>query len=249
MPRNALILIASVLAACGGAPPETSAPAGPEAAAEDVHRYDIAAETRRLAMTGAPETVYQGTYVFDDERDWFSPNVPVWREAFSELAGQPDLQYLEIGCYEGRSAVWMLENVLTDPTSRLTCIDPYEAHIGEEVKQRFLENVARAAGDPERVKLIQGYSQVEMRKLPLDRFHIIYIDGDHRAGPVLEDAVTAWRLLRQGGLMAFDDYDWELQRPLPDRPQMGVDFFVEAFRGRLEVVHRDYQLIVRKTAS
>ena len=28
--------------------------------------------------------------------------------------------------YEGRSSVWMLENVLTDPTSHLTGIDVFE---------------------------------------------------------------------------------------------------------------------------
>ena len=76
---------------------------------------------------------------------------------------------------------------------------------------------------------------------------VIYIDGDHSAAGVLEDAVLAWRLLRRDGVLIFDDYAWEHQRPPPDRPLMGIDFFVEVFRPQLEIVHRDYQLIVRKT--
>jgi predicted O-methyltransferase YrrM len=142
----------------------------------------------------------------------------------------------------------MLENVLTDPSSSLTCVDPYQEHIGEEVKERFLANVARA-GAADRVTLVRGFSQDKLRELPLDTYHIIYIDGDHRAAPVLEDAVLSWRLLKADGLMVFDDYRWEVTQPPAERPLMAIDFFAETFADRVEVVHRDYQLILRKTRS
>ncbi len=93
---------------------------------------------------------------------------------------------------------------------------------------------------------IAGYSQVELRELPLHSFHIIYIDGDHVARAVLEDAVLSWRLLKAGGLIIFDDYAWEHQREPPFRPLMAIDFFTEVFRGQVEVLHRDYQVILKK---
>ncbi len=90
---------------------------------------------------------------------------------------------------------------------------------------------AQTASGPNRVDVIEGYSQVELRELPLHSFHIIYIDGDHVARAVLEDAVLSWRLLKVGGLIIFDDYAWEHQREPPFRPLMAIDFFTEVFRG------------------
>ncbi len=54
--------------------------------------------------------------------DWFSSHIPHWERLLRPLAGQP-IQALEIGSYEGRSAVWLLQEILTHPESRLTCVD------------------------------------------------------------------------------------------------------------------------------
>ncbi len=140
----------------------------------------------------------------------------------------------------------MLENILTHVTSRLTCIDPFLEHFGGEIsKQRFNSNV-RKAGGANRFNVIVGLSQIELRTLPLESFDVIYVDGDHWAAPVLEDAVLSWRLLKPGGLLIFDDYAWQHDREPPLRPLMALDFFTEVFRPHAEVVHRDYQLILRK---
>jgi hypothetical protein len=34
----------------------------------------------------------------------------------------------EIGCYEGRSSRWYVENVLTGPGAALVCLDIWPAH-------------------------------------------------------------------------------------------------------------------------
>ncbi len=222
--------------------PEPVSPPSVESAA--VNRYEIDVAPKQLAERSAPADAYRKSYQFDAAEDWFSVNIPVWDAALDPFKGRP-VHYLEIGCFEGRSAIWMFENVLTDTGSTLTCIDPYQDHVGQAVKSRFLANIERA-GAADRFKLIVGFSQEELRKLPLDNYDVIYIDGDHRAGPVLEDAVLSWRLLKVNGVMIFDDYGWELSRPAPDRPLMGADFFLEAFRSRFEVIHREYQLILRK---
>jgi hypothetical protein len=59
---------------------------------------------------------------YDFTVDWFSHNVPRWTEQLGAFAGRPDLRFLEIGSFEGRSAVWLLEHVLTHETARL--LDP-----------------------------------------------------------------------------------------------------------------------------
>jgi hypothetical protein len=47
--------------------------------------------------------------------------------------GTPHIQMLDIGSYEGQSTVWYLTNVLTHPTARLTCIDPFDVPGGRKV--------------------------------------------------------------------------------------------------------------------
>jgi hypothetical protein len=66
---------------------------------------------------------YKGKYQFN--QNWFTWNIPVWEVVLSPFKGKPDIQYLEVGLYEGRSALWVLENVLTHPSARLTGIDPF----------------------------------------------------------------------------------------------------------------------------
>ena len=43
------------------------------------------------------------------------------------------------------------------------------------------------------------------------------MDGSHHARDVLQDAVLAWGLLRPGGYMIFDDYEW-VSNVTPDKP-------------------------------
>ena len=66
---------------------------------------------------------YQQPYVFNDDNDWFTHKLPAWEVALKDKVGEPGLNYLEVGVYEGRSVLWMLENVLTDPTSTVTGVD------------------------------------------------------------------------------------------------------------------------------
>jgi len=183
--------------------------------------------------------------------DWFSHALPTWEEVLGPLAGRPDLRYLEIGVYEGRSLLWMLDNVLTHSSARATGIDPF---LDEKSERTFRANLEKS-GHADRVTVIVGFSQAELRKLPLDSFDVVYIDGSHTADDVLADATQGFDLLRVGGLMIFDDYRWtgtpRGRIPLPPelRPQVAINAFVTAYRNRIEVVHRGYQLMLRKRES
>lgn len=220
-------------------------------------RDDIAAAAFRselpavqLASPGPAlpdDQVYRGIYTFT--QNWFTRKIPVWEKTLAAFKGKPGVRYLEIGLYEGRSALWMLENILTDPTSRLTGIDIFEG----ELKDRFFDNLRRSKAE-ERATILIGFSQVEMRKLPLESFDIIYIDGSHATADVLEDAVLSYRLLRPGGVLIFDDYTWSgalYTGPLTrddsgDFPKAAIDRFVQCFGARMTVIHNAYQLVLKK---
>ena len=194
---------------------------------------------------------YLKQYAFSD--DWFSMDIPVWAKVFGPLAGKPDLQYLEIGVYEGRAFFWMLENVLTHPTSRGIGIDIF---IPSQIEQRFLDNVKLSGQEP-RVTTIKGYSQVELRKLSLDSVDIIYVDGSHTADDVLTDAVLAWGLLKNGGFIVFDDFDWDGSyyagpgSHLPDEllPGLAITSFIQTHRNYLDVINLNWQIILRKRSN
>lgn len=189
--------------------------------------------------------VFQHEYEFTT--DWVTSSIPVWEKVLAAFKGKPEVHYLEIGVYEGRSAVWMLENILTHPTARLTGVDPF---LGD-FKHRCFANIERSEAS-EKVELITGYSQVVMRGLPLESYDIIYIDGSHHKDDVLEDAVLSWRLLKEGGLLIFDDYLYGTRPPSTggitptDVPKLAIEPFVQCFDEHLEVIHNFYQLILRK---
>jgi hypothetical protein len=80
-------------------------------------------------------------YVFS--KDWFSGRIPLWEHLMEPYVGKPGLNYLEIGVFEGRSLIWMLENVLTAPTARATAIDIFP----DDLEEQFRENI-RKSGFP-----------------------------------------------------------------------------------------------------
>jgi hypothetical protein len=194
--------------------------------------------------TGTQEA-YQQDYSFTT--DWFSKHIPVWEQVFAAYVGKSELEYLEVGVYEGMSALWMLDNVLTSDTAHLTGIDPF---LGD-YEQRFRENL-ELSGASEKATVIRGFSQLVLRDLTPDSYDIIYIDGSHATKDVLEDAVLCWRLLRKGGILIFDDYLWvglgfhcEFDSAA-DYPKPAIDAFATCFKDEIEVMHNSSQLIIRK---
>lgn len=182
---------------------------------------------------------------YDFSVDMFTFRVlPVWEETLGHLKGKPNINYLEIGVFEGGSAIWMLENILTDPTTKMTCIDIFP----EPLREKFLSNL-RISGFYEKATVIKGPSQVELRYLPLNSFDIIYIDGSHVAKDVLADAVLSWELLKTGGIMIFDDYKWEEKLPAELRPQIAIDSFISAFKNDVEIIYHNDQVILKKLQS
>ena len=103
---------------------------------------------------------------YDFTEDWFSFRAELWARFLSPLAGRPHLHFAEVGVFEGRSTIWLLEHVLTNPSSRIDCIDPFEwiSRHGPvsidmaEVERRFHANIEAAAGG-DRVRLIRARSQ------------------------------------------------------------------------------------------
>lgn len=60
------------------------------------------------------------------------------------------------------------------------------------------------------------------------------------------DAMLSWRSVKPGGIILIDDYLWAPETPPTERPQMAIDFFLESFEGRFEILWKQYQVAIRK---
>lgn len=185
--------------------------------------------------------------------DWVAPHAAAWERDLAHLKGSPGVRGLEIGCFEGQSACWWLDNILTDPTSRLTCVDPFAIPMDSTLLryfEKYFDHNVAASGAGQRVTKLVGSSQVILRTLPPAHFDFVYVDGSHRVGDVLQDAVLAWTVLRPGGTAMFDDYDLvdDVAEGLFARaPGRALDAFVHILGSSATVLRRDWQLILRKS--
>lgn len=177
-------------------------------------------------------------------KDWISNHTELWRRTLEHLKGKPNIQALEIGSYEGRSSLWFLENILTDPRSKITCVDIWAG----TYEKTFDENI-KLYGRPGKVVKIKNRSDVALRQLTAESFDFIYVDGSHMAKDVLFDAVLGWQLLKAGGIMIFDDYNWTGPRSWLIRnhtPKLAIDAFQKVMEPYSELIHSEYQVILRK---
>jgi predicted O-methyltransferase YrrM len=180
--------------------------------------------------------------------------MPVYTNNWFEITGKANFEkyilplkdlncnFLEVGCYEGQTSNWLLDNT----NAKLNVVDTFEG--GQDLPQevdllkRFTENTEKHES---RIWVNVGKSQEVMRS-DMKTYDFIYIDGSHLAGDTLEDAVLAFRLLKKGGIMIFDDYTWGRQLPLREIPAVGIDAFVYVFADQLEVLEKNSQMIIKK---
>jgi len=171
-----------------------------------------------------------------------------WLPFLKEMIGQP-ITVLEIGSFEGMSTVWMLENLLTHPESKILCLDPFEANpefyrgtVGNYLGA-FQENVAPFK---EKVIIIQKRSQLAKQDLEPYRgkLSLAYIDGSHECQDVFYDALLCAYLVKPGGLIIFDDIPF-------DGVRKAVDDFIPQCSSDFEILHKEptQWLFKRKISS
>jgi len=175
--------------------------------------------------------------MFDFTVDWFSANIPIFQQFLSDLRDRP-CRLLEIGTYEGRSAIWLINNIATHPSSRLDTVDASEC-------ARLQHNLATLGSD--KITFHLGPSTEVMRTLTSCAYDFAYIDGNHSTVNVLEDAVHAFRLVKAGGVIGFDDYlkdevDWDQD----GTPKAAIDTFLTIYSKEIELLHQGWQVWVRK---
>lgn len=142
---------------------------------------------------------------------WFSQSaLRPWTKKLLPLAEFP-IFWGEIGCFQGQSAYWALENVLLHPHSKMWICDPWltTRKIDEEGMeanyQLALKNL-KPWIDSGKVTIYRDKSTDRIPRFPNELLDFLYVDGDHLYDGVKFDIEVGWTKLRPGGLMCMDDY-------------------------------------------
>jgi predicted O-methyltransferase YrrM len=201
---------------------------------------------------------------------WFE-NVakPVWLQLIPQIKPK---SILEIGSYEGASACFLIDTLGQDQELEIVCVDTWLGGVEHQaggvahanmnaVERHFDNNLKVACGRAKKqVQLtkIKGQSDLTMAQLlssgKQGYFDLVYIDGSHLAADVLCDAVLGFRLLKTGGVMIFDDYNWHEGLPqgidLMRCPKPAIDAFTSLYWNKIQIISAPlYQIYIQKTAN
>ena len=190
--------------------------------------------------------------------DWFSTSIPQWILAFKKVKTDfsKPIQALEIGSFEGMSALFILENF---PNAQLTCVDTWEGADEHHTKDSsvYIEDFSNVVVNKfdsnlkeyqERLTKYRGTSFDFLTSIDKEiSFDLMYIDGSHDSGDVVFDAFLGFRHLNKGGIMIFDDYFWGAfyKKPL-DNPAGAINAFLKLKKGEYKLIAVYGQLIIQK---
>lgn len=190
-------------------------------------------------------------------QDWMTEKgvTTQWDKFLSPLKGK-EITMLEIGCFEGRSTVWFLENILTNPNSMIDVVDTFEGDtqnvemVGDmsDTYHNFIENTRNYK---EKINIYANYSEGVLPDLTGwagERYDIIYIDGSHKQETVMSDAFYSWKLLKKGGILIFDDYGMQYtdKQGINYEPKIAIDAFYSVYEKHIHKLHVGWQYIIKK---
>lgn len=113
---------------------------------------------------------------------------------FGYAKGMQPKEILEIGMDQGASALALLRGA---QDAKLLSVDIYPCQAGNERVMR--DEVAS------RFTFVEADSREYLKKLPVESFDLIYIDGDHLYDVVKSDLQLAFLLIKKGGVILVDD--------------------------------------------
>lgn len=199
--------------------------------------------------------------------DWWSEHVPSWEkhvaQRFSPDSNNSDrrkmrekrkrcLRFLAAaGTYEGRTLLWMFDNVLGDKGTAVVlddfdCDDDNKSggsRKNPDVRGTFAANTAPFRG---RVKLRPTAALVAMRAAKKEQgaYDVVYIDT-RSSKHAMETAVLAFPLLAPGGVLVFTNYTHSKERDARC-PRRGIDGFIDAYSNDLKVLRNGFHTFLER---
>lgn len=155
---------------------------------------------------------------------------------------------LEIGAYEGAATCYLIDFLGSNRPIEIHSVDVWEDYdYGTKethhlIEPRFDRNVEKAIKNSKnkinffKHKKKSHLALSEMIVNGVDNFDLIYIDASHYGPDVLTDAVLSFKLLKNGGLMIFDDYLWAGDENIVFYPKIAIDAFTTIFSSHIKLI-------------
>jgi len=166
---------------------------------------------------------------------------------------------LQLGVFIGDASVWLLEKILTGSGSILTDVDTWRGAANEPVQEEMnFEDVYNTylykVDDYEKKVSIRRCTTTDylLAQYGPDRplgeyFDFIYVDAHHTSASAFLDCELSWPLLKSGGILAIDDYEW-LHPDGVDihAPKLGIHMFLDRHDGEYKLLAKNQQVWLRK---
>lgn len=177
-------------------------------------------------------------------KDHFSNNISRWETVVRPylMKRGPAVKILDIEPVEGRSSIWILENI---PNSEVIAVS---LTTNKKTKAHLQHNLSRFGN---RAKVVSATDlQEAINQLTSDKeFDLIYIDGGRDARYTMETAVFSFPLLKPRGMMVFDDYTTDHLHASSSCPKPAIDRFADCYARYIKVIHATWQFILLKRSK
>jgi hypothetical protein len=168
-------------------------------------------------------------------------------------AGKPGLRYLQLGCFTGDASVWLCKNVLTGNKSILYDVDTWAGADNEPVQEAmdfddvFQTYLNKTTGMPIEYRRMTTTDYLHLARGRGWDTDFIYVDAHHTSASAFLDCELSWPLLKSGGILAIDDYEWVH----PDgveihAPKLGIHMFLDRHEGEYTELVRNSQVWIQK---
>ena len=171
--------------------------------------------------------------------DYFSINTYYWNKIISKNFKK--FSYLEIGSWEGNSALFILKNYTTD---NVVCVDLWEK--SSEINKNFENFKLNMEEFKNKFSFFRETSDNFFINNK-DKFDIIYIDGSHESIQVYKDINNAWNFLNIGGILICDDYFYgNIYTESGNVPAEAINKFIKE-KGNLKIISvNNSQIFLKK---
>ena len=190
------------------------------------------------------EKIYQNFKSVDITKKWFTNNLYFLSKNLSTLKIK---NLLEIGSYEGRSAIFFAD-IFRD--SKISCVDTWSgSDEHENINFKSIED-----NFDQNVKFLKDNKSLTKFKMTSDiffnqnnaKFDFVYVDGDHSSDQVLKDLKNSWSVLNSNGFLLVDDYMWWFYKDLNNNPAYSVNKFIKEYSNQIKKMTIWHQVLIQK---
>ena len=178
--------------------------------------------------------------------DYFSINAYYWNSILNKNFKK--FSYLEIGSWEGNSALYILKN---HKTKKVVCVDLWDkAKNSKKMNKKnfdnFIYNLKNFKNKYSYFKMTSDQFFLKNKKF----FDVIYVDGWHGNAKVARDISNSWKILNIGGIIICDDYFYgDIYKNLDKNiPATAINNFIKKNKKKLKVICvNNSQIFFKKT--